>query len=932
MAAVPVGYEAFHSLRRRGVTLLCFLLASTMAMGITVYVDSYSVHEWDKNLDVGDVALQVSGYNVGNYVDEIRAMTGVTKAETLQNGNGQLWREGNESVGIQEIYAYGNFINPSDSLLAAFPNYIQLVRGRMPENDSEIAAIYSLNTFYDLELSDVVTLEFGDSSSNVTVVGFYRHGGEGDSPYYWQYNSIAIVASGFLTPSYSDVSILVDVDRSVLTAFNPAGSLSHMNDIDSAIRALDPNYDPVYRPYSDIYVQDYLASGISAYISWVQGTRIAEMLRASSVLLLVILVTFLAIRYNVNERRYEESILTSRGASKGDLDKIVTREVFELSVVSALVGILLGILFSRIAISATGYFSFSISLLWTEPFLVSLDSLAIAAIVGLALPMLTLGGYRAVYSTKKNVDEERGRIAKLAKGLNLIRWDVFIVAIAGLLLLALSTGGSAVTNNPLLSIILPVLPLPLFLGVASLSMKALRRGANWISRIMKRVVGQIPSSIGIRRVGKEASSAGAAAMVLVLAICLSWNCAIIDASLPVTAQNQARLAVGADLTFKLNEQNYDSWDSLITNVTSNQLAESATLVSQKRLYLTADYGGGVEFMAVNPDEYSSIGYDYLGQRLNNSEISDLINQLQTTPDGAIITSDIADTYKLAVGDILRASTLDEGAFPVVFRILGITEALPEMPTTTDWWYYDYYPLPTIIPYPYYYGNEIGLSRVIVNRVYLGTLFNLINDTDNFLCIETVKNANATKIVEDVLDTGGLMAIETDGSDSVYARVHEYLDGADYRMERSIDTMLTILTIGSIFGAFSIYAVEGIRARRREIALLRSTGASKNTIILAQGAEMLILVLFSLFLLLLYSPLFLGTSLASVGGSTSGMFDIYPIGVFPVIPWNTIFIVLGFFLATVSIFIVVIAALSSKIKLSEALNAAWAEAGPYGGDV
>jgi ABC-type lipoprotein release transport system permease subunit len=450
---------------------------------------------------------------------------------------------------------------------------------------------------------------------------------------------------------------------------------------------------------------------------------------------------------------------------------------------------------------------------------------------------------------------------------------------------------------------------------------------------MRRIVGQIPSSIGIRRVGKEASSAGAAAMVLVLAICLSWNSAIVDASLPVTAENQARLAVGADLTFALDEWNYDSWDSFITNVTNNQLTEAATLVSQKHLYLSADYGGGADFLAINPDEYKDIGYDYLGNRLNNSEIADLINQIQSTPDGAIITSDIAEAYELVVGDVLRASTMDENAFPVSFRILGITEALPEMPSTYDYWYYDdYYPPPAIPFSYYYYGSEVGSWRVIVNRVYMGTMFNLINETENFLCVRTAEGANATKIVEDVTESAGLIAIETDGWDSVYSRAHEYVDGAVYRMERAIDTMLTVLTVGSIIGSFSIYAVEGIRTRRREIALLRSTGASKKTILMAQGAEMLILVLFSLFLLLVYSPLFLSTSIASAGGSTSGLYEIYPISIFPVIPWNTIFVVLGFFIVTVSIFIIVIAALSSKINLAEALNAAWAEAGPYGGDV
>jgi len=68
MAAQPAGYEAFHSLRRKSITLVCFLLASTMAIGITVYVDSYSVHEWEKNIDVGDIAITVSGRNIAAWV------------------------------------------------------------------------------------------------------------------------------------------------------------------------------------------------------------------------------------------------------------------------------------------------------------------------------------------------------------------------------------------------------------------------------------------------------------------------------------------------------------------------------------------------------------------------------------------------------------------------------------------------------------------------------------------------------------------------------------------------------------------------------------------------------------------------------------------------------------------------------------------------
>jgi len=928
MMAVPVGYEAFHSLRRRSVTLLCFVLASTLAMGITVFVDSYSVHEWDKNLDVGAVAIRVSGNSIQSYIDDIQALPYITKAEGLRYGYGNIERPANESAGIEEFYTWGQVLTPSQDFLDAYPDYITLVRGRMPENVTEITAINSLATFYDVEIGDELQCTISGGFATVEVVGFYRQQGESDSPYYWDYNSIAIATYDFLSGSEAELEVLIDVDRSSLTAFNPSGSLAHMNEIDESIRRLDPFYDPVTRPYSDLWVQDFLGSGISAYMYWVQGTRITEMLRASSILLLVVLVTFLAIRHNVNERRYEESMLVSRGAAKGDLEKIVTREILELSIVSCILGLPLGLLFSRVAISATSFFAFDMNLFFTEPMLISLDSLVIAVIVGVALPMLTLGGYRAIYSTKRGVDEERGRLAKVAKGLNLIRWDVFIVAIGGLLLLALSTGGSTVTSNPLLSLILPIIPLPLFLGIASLSMKAFRRGANWISRSMRRFVGQIPSSIGIRRIGKEASSAGAAAMVLVLAICLSWNSAIIDSSLPVTAENQARLAVGSDLTFTLDKWNYDAWDEFITNVTNHEFTSASTVVSETQLYLSADYGGSTSFMAVDPQQYSGIGYDYHGQQLNDSELASLIEQMQTTPDGAIITSDIANAYELAVGDILRASTMEEDAFPVTFRIIGITEALPQMPETYDWWYYPY-----ISPYSFFYwGIEVGTWRVLVNREYFGTLFNLVNETSNFLCVKTMDNVNTTSIVDNVFAAGGSVAVENNEWDSVFKRVHNYVENTQYRMERAIDTMLTILTVGSIVGAFSIYAVEGLRARRREIALLRSVGASKNTIIKAQGAEMLVLVLFSLFLLILYSPLFLSTSLTTAGGATSGLYEIYPIAVFTVIPWYTILLVLGFFIVTVTMFIVVIAALSSKIKLAESLNAAWAEAGPYGGEV
>ena len=59
---------------------------------------------------------------------------------------------------------------------------------------------------------------------------------------------------------------------------------------------------------------------------------------------------------------------------------------------------------------------------------------------------------------------------------------------------------------------------------------------------------------------------------------------------------------------------------------------------------------------------------------------------------------------------------------------------------------------------------------------------------------------------------------------------------------------------------------------------------------------------------------------------------HPVSIFPVLPWITIFAVLSFFIVSVVIFIAAVAVFGSRINLAETLNASWAEAAPYGGDV
>jgi ABC-type antimicrobial peptide transport system permease subunit len=141
-------------------------------------------------------------------------------------------------------------------------------------------------------------------------------------------------------------------------------------------------------------------------------------------------------------------------------------------------------------------------------------------------------------------------------------------------------------------------------------------------------------------------------------------------------------------------------------------------------------------------------------------------------------------------------------------------------------------------------------------------------------------------------------------------------------------MLLFTMVGIVLGAFTVYAAEGVREKRREIALMRSMGASAGLVVRSQIAEMLVLLIVSVLLLLGYGPL--SFSIALLTYPTS--FYTYPVSVYPVIPWISMLSILFLFVLLIVAYTVIVSVVSSRVILHDALNAAWAEAGPYGGDL
>jgi ABC-type antimicrobial peptide transport system permease subunit len=170
-------------------------------------------------------------------------------------------------------------------------------------------------------------------------------------------------------------------------------------------------------------------------------------------------------------------------------------------------------------------------------------------------------------------------------------------------------------------------------------------------------------------------------------------------------------------------------------------------------------------------------------------------------------------------------------------------------------------------------------------------------------------------------------IRPNGYASVSLEVSRYLSQTAFQIDRSVDTMLTVATTAIILGGFVIYAFEGIRNRRREIALLRAMGADRRDVLKVQAAEMLVLMFIGLILLIGYSPLLIVNTLMTY--STTSY--IFPVSIYAVIPYSQLGVIFIFFTAMVSIFIIAVAALGTRVRLSEALNAAWAETGIMWGE-
>ncbi|TFG29065.1 FtsX-like permease family protein [Candidatus Thorarchaeota archaeon] len=915
-----ISLEAFQGKRRKIVVLFCFMISSAIIASIIVFVDSYSMETWNSCNDVGPVSLVTLGSGIDSEIDEFRKIQGIDRAAPIRgtfahfvsNSLGLLWQANTFAMGYDEEF------------MESFPTIFALVEGQFPANDSELAISVLLAKRLYVEVGDQVNYSFSSINSpnpsfRPTIIsGIFEHGEKDYVNSYYYIRGHAIFHSS-LSHSMAVGFIYANVDRSKVVAYNPAESLAYLNDIDEEIRRLDVIYARA-RGTSQYSTINFLSDGIKEYMAYLTNLRVSQILRSGGVILLELAVIYLAINHIWSERENEVSLLVARGASQFRINIMISIEILIIAILSILPGFVVGVVVSRFAVASDGFLGINFQKILVEPLLISFDSVFYSVVGGIVLPLIVLIIYQMRGRLKITVREKSGRLARITRALRSIRGDVVLLTLSSAFLIALNIGGPAVTQDPFLLNLLSFLPFTLFFGMTSLALKGMRRGTNQLSRAFGFIVGKIPASVGIRRIGKVTASSGPLIIVLVLAMSLAWNCAINDATLPYTRMNQSRFAIGGDLAFHLDSSESDQWDSFIGNLTSRIPSSTGSLISMLSLSLSTGTEGSFEFTAISPYEYSRVGYDSVGNQLNESSLGPLMEQLEIMEFGAIITQDIAEQYDLSTGGFLRAFWRNETDLEALeFSIISVVQALPDTLTFKSGYN----------PYP---GSEwtynVGTGKIWVRKDDVDNIFSKETNAAHVFCMRVGDQMNATLTTEEYLANGGMEVLENQEWASSFREVDIYVSQDIYVLDRSSDTLMTILSVGTIIGAFIVYALEEINSRKREIALLRSLGAKRNLVIKIQASEMIVLLLISVILLGLFTPVLSVNSLLAAVQTYGGVTYIYPAPLTILTPWLLMAIILAFFIFCISIFIVVVALSSSRINLSQSLNSTWTEVGPY----
>ncbi len=817
--------------------------------------------------------MRVIGDDLQLALDEIRGIAHVTQASLVETAPAYLRMDKNQVyVGSPDDPAnptfllQGNAYALSDDFIVNFPEEFEIVEGRYPQNSSEIALTYADAAEWNIPIGRMMnyTHTLNGEKRTIFVVGFFKLEYY-DAMRYATAKIIAIVASDVLNPLAIKTLGYIDVDRDILSPLDPRGSLGLLLGIENSITRASPSD----LSYSDYYVDNYLAMGVQSYLDSLNLQRIRQISRTQALLLLAGILSFLAVRFNITSREAEMEFHMMRGASRIRILRSTMVELWILSILSSALSIVLGLFLSGLAGSSNGYLDFSLEDSFGSPLLLTNDTVIALGLTGLALPAIGYLTHKTI-RTGTSVETEHSQLAKLVRNIRLVRWDVATVLLVVLLILTMYIGGQNVSGNAALLLLASFVPIPLFLAIASMFKKSIVPLTKPLSRLLGNVTGKISATVGIRGVAISDNMALPVILIvsLVLSSCFISN--VVATSLPNTHLFQTRYLIGGDLSFHLDNGESARWSDFSEAVLQQEDAVSASLVSMGLLSLSEGIEGIVEFIAISPEQYRHVGYSHTGEELDSSSQNELLLDLEVNPEGAILTSDIASEYNLVLGDTLRAFSFGDTSITTEFNIVGVTDAIPR---------------PKVIS-QVTSESVVGTRKVWLNRSHLGALVDLNATAETFLCVRVSHNANATEIGKDALvDYESVIHSQNEWS-SATAELDSFYALPSYSIDRAIDNMLTINLAFCMFAVLIAFQVNRQCIDRGSNALLKLMGAPRKLLVRTRCAEVLAVILFSFFLVAIFSSISIANTLRIELLEYSTWLYTFPVSIFAFANWSS----------------------------------------------
>jgi hypothetical protein len=531
---------------------------------------------------------------------------------------------------------------------------------------------------------------------------------------------------------------------------------------------------------------------------------------------------------------------------------------------------------SRLGLIANGFYVFQLTDIFTKPILITIDSFIYMGVFSLLFPSFIFLLLQGDSIERKEEETEQRRIGKILKGVRKLRWDVVVVILSLALLIATWEAGAEINSIPLMAYTVYSLPLFLTIGIASLLSKVMRYTSERFSRGVGRISSKLVSSVGGRRLGRNAKSVGPTIFLIALALSVTWNSATVASTIPSTALSHARFAIGGDISVRLDPRQRDLWPDLMTAISEKPEVAATTYVGVHALSLSSEMQATNEFVAVDPEEFTDVGFDEFGQKLEVSLLGDLLDTLAETPSGAIVTIDIAESYELVEGDSLRAFRGNGSDIEtIVFNIIGIVDALPDTLVASR----GYHP-------PQAGGSitQVGKGKIWIERNYAIEMLGVNNEISMFICSRLHDGSDGDNVLDTIFDTGGDIIL---GFSSASDYVEELVSTVQYHADRALDTLMTALALLVIPGALILYMYSNREERRKEEVLLRVLGTEMRSIHSSRQMEMLSLFVQTSLLLILCAPILMQNTLFILIFTNPVALISYPQPLLPNIPWITI---------------------------------------------